>query len=116
MTHSTVEDMLKLLDLEKIEENIFRGESRDIGGKSVFGGQVLGQALAAAWDLPGVARSALSFEGAVHWQRGMYEAAMIRLERCLKIRESIGDKNGIAWTEVIGAPAYLRSISARIAS
>src|SRR5512138_207815 len=48
MTHSTVEDMLKLLDLEKIEENIFRGESRNIGGKSVFGGQVLGQALAAA--------------------------------------------------------------------
>ncbi len=48
MTHSSVEDMLKLLDLERIEENIFRGESRDIGGKSVFGGQVLGQALAAA--------------------------------------------------------------------
>lgn len=48
MTHSSVEDMLKQLDLEQIEENIFRGESRDIGGKSVFGGQVLGQALAAA--------------------------------------------------------------------
>ncbi|TWJ17479.1 acyl-CoA thioesterase II [Geobacter argillaceus] len=48
MMHSSVEDMLKLLDLEQIEENIFRGESRDIGGKSVFGGQVLGQALAAA--------------------------------------------------------------------
>jgi acyl-CoA thioesterase-2 len=48
MMHSSVEDMLQLLDLEQIEENIFRGESRDIGGKSVFGGQVLGQALTAA--------------------------------------------------------------------
>src|SRR5512145_2212679 len=44
----SLRDMLRVLDLEKIEENIFRGESRDIGGKSVFGGQVLGQALAAA--------------------------------------------------------------------
>jgi acyl-CoA thioesterase-2 len=41
-------DLLTLLELERIEENIFRGESRDIGGKRVFGGQVLGQALSAA--------------------------------------------------------------------
>jgi acyl-CoA thioesterase-2 len=41
-------DLLSLLELERIEENIFRGESRDIGSKRVFGGQVLGQALSAA--------------------------------------------------------------------
>jgi len=41
-------DLLRLLDLERIEENIFRGESRDIGSARVFGGQVLGQALSAA--------------------------------------------------------------------
>jgi acyl-CoA thioesterase-2 len=41
-------DLLQLLDLEQIEENIFRGESRDIGSARVFGGQVLGQALSAA--------------------------------------------------------------------
>jgi acyl-CoA thioesterase-2 len=41
-------DLLHLLKLERIEENIFRGESRDIGGAQVFGGQVLGQALSAA--------------------------------------------------------------------
>ncbi len=41
-------DLLTLLELERIEENIFRGESRDIGSKRVFGGQVLGQALSAA--------------------------------------------------------------------
>ncbi len=41
-------DLLKLLELERIEKNIFRGQSRDIGSKRVFGGQVLGQALTAA--------------------------------------------------------------------
>jgi acyl-CoA thioesterase-2 len=39
---------LKLLELERIEDRIFRGESRDLGGARVFGGQVLGQALTAA--------------------------------------------------------------------
>lgn len=41
-------DLVAVLDLETIEENIFRGPSRDIGSPQVFGGQVLGQALAAA--------------------------------------------------------------------
>jgi acyl-CoA thioesterase-2 len=45
---SVVEDLLGLLDLERIEENIYRGDSRDIGSPQVFGGQVLGQALSAA--------------------------------------------------------------------
>lgn len=41
-------DLITLLELEPIEENIFRGQSRDIGTPQVFGGQVLGQALVAA--------------------------------------------------------------------
>jgi len=41
-------DLLQLLELERIEDNIFRGESRDVGSDRVFGGQVLGQALSAA--------------------------------------------------------------------
>jgi acyl-CoA thioesterase-2 len=41
-------DLVKLLELERIEDRIFRGESRDLGGSRVFGGQVLGQALTAA--------------------------------------------------------------------
>ncbi|BCR04713.1 acyl-CoA thioesterase II [Desulfuromonas versatilis] len=43
-----VQDLVKHLTLERLEENLFRGESRDVGQKSVFGGQVLGQALMAA--------------------------------------------------------------------
>ncbi|MCP3999519.1 MAG: acyl-CoA thioesterase II [Gammaproteobacteria bacterium] len=41
-------DLLSLLRPEKIKEDVFRGESRDIGTPQVFGGQVLAQALAAA--------------------------------------------------------------------
>ena len=41
-------DLLSLLELERLEERIFRGQSRDIGSPRVFGGQVLGQALTAA--------------------------------------------------------------------
>lgn len=46
--HPVLEDLIALLTLERIEENIFRGDSRDIGSPQVFGGQVLGQALSAA--------------------------------------------------------------------
>ena len=41
-------DLLGLLQLERLERDLFRGESRDIGNPQVFGGQVLGQALTAA--------------------------------------------------------------------
>lgn len=47
--HPVLKDLLQLLQLERIEDNIFRGESRDIGSAQVFGGQVLGQALSAAY-------------------------------------------------------------------
>ncbi|MFH1152466.1 MAG: acyl-CoA thioesterase II [Pseudomonadota bacterium] len=45
---NVLEELLVLLKLEKIEENIFRGQSQDLGFGNVFGGQVLGQALSAA--------------------------------------------------------------------
>ena len=43
-----VSELIDLLALERLEDNLFRGQSRDIGTKYVFGGQVLGQALSAA--------------------------------------------------------------------
>ncbi|MDX1403070.1 MAG: acyl-CoA thioesterase II [Woeseiaceae bacterium] len=46
--HAVLSDLIELLQLERIEENYFRGQSRDIGSAQVFGGQVLGQALSAA--------------------------------------------------------------------
>ena len=44
-----VGDLLRQFDLERLEVNLFRGESRDIGSPQVYGGQVLGQALMAAY-------------------------------------------------------------------
>ncbi len=41
-------ELVSLLTLERIEKNLFRGASQDLGWGTVFGGQVLGQALAAA--------------------------------------------------------------------
>lgn len=45
---SPVTELVDLLALERLEDNLFRGQSRDIGTKYVFGGQVLGQSLSAA--------------------------------------------------------------------
>ncbi|MEV3993109.1 acyl-CoA thioesterase II [Streptomyces sp. NPDC049837] len=43
-----LDDLLDLLDLERIEQDIFRGESRSAIVPRVFGGQVAAQALVAA--------------------------------------------------------------------
>ena len=50
MTYSnnTIEELLQLMELETLEDNLFRGESRDIGTSRVFGGQVLAQSIIAA--------------------------------------------------------------------
>ena len=50
MVHSnnTTKELLQLLELEALEVNLFRGESRDIGTPRVFGGQVLAQSVIAA--------------------------------------------------------------------
>jgi acyl-CoA thioesterase II len=43
-----IEGLIRTLDLEKLEENLFRGVSPQIGWQRVFGGQVIAQALVAA--------------------------------------------------------------------
>jgi acyl-CoA thioesterase-2 len=43
-----VEELLATLDLERLEVNLFRGRSPNVGWQRVFGGQVIGQALVAA--------------------------------------------------------------------
>src|SRR5437868_7200961 len=45
---AAIEDLLKILDLEPLEVNLFRGRSPQAGWQRVFGGQVIGQALVAA--------------------------------------------------------------------
>jgi acyl-CoA thioesterase II len=46
MAHA-VDELIATLDLEPLEHNLFRGRSPQVGRKRVFGGQVVGQALAA---------------------------------------------------------------------
>lgn len=46
--HAILAELVSHLALERLEDNLFRGPSRDIGTAQVFGGQVLGQALKAA--------------------------------------------------------------------
>ena len=46
--NNTTEELLQLMELEPLEVNLFRGESRDIGTPRVFGGQVLAQSVIAA--------------------------------------------------------------------
>lgn len=48
MGQPAVDDLIRLLDLEAIEVNIFRGSSPTVKRQRVFGGQVAGQALVAA--------------------------------------------------------------------
>jgi len=43
-----VDSLLKAIELEKIDKNIFRGTSHDVGSPQVYGGQALSQALHAA--------------------------------------------------------------------
>jgi acyl-CoA thioesterase-2 len=45
---AAVAQLIALLDLEKLEENLFRGTSPQSTWQRVFGGQVIGQALVAA--------------------------------------------------------------------
>ena len=59
--------LLEILSLERIEENLFRGESQDLGWGRVFGGQVLGQALSAAEQtVPGAGTPAVRGAHSLH--------------------------------------------------
>ena len=46
-------ELVDLLKLERLEADLFRGQSQDLGWGQVFGGQVLGQALSAAGQTVG---------------------------------------------------------------
>ncbi|MDN3610457.1 acyl-CoA thioesterase II [Vibrio ostreicida] len=43
-----LDELLELLQLEKLEEGLFRGQSENLGLPQVYGGQVIGQALSGA--------------------------------------------------------------------
>ncbi len=56
-------ELIRVLSLERIEENIFRGESQNLGWGRVFGGQVVSQALSAAEQTVPEGRTVHSLHG-----------------------------------------------------
>jgi acyl-CoA thioesterase-2 len=48
MTTTAMSELLDILDLEKLEHNLFRGRSPNLDWQRVFGGQTIAQALVAA--------------------------------------------------------------------
>lgn len=56
-------DLVSLLRLERLDRDLFRGRSQDLGWGAIFGGQVVGQALSAAAQTVGEARSVHSLHG-----------------------------------------------------
>ncbi len=61
--HGPIDDLLRLLDLEPLEVNIYRGRNRDLGAERVYGGQVFAQALVAARRTVAEGREAHSAHG-----------------------------------------------------
>lgn len=47
---NVLDELIQLLALERIEENLYRGQSQDLGWGTVYGGQVIGQSLSAAMN------------------------------------------------------------------
>ena len=69
-------DLLRQFELERLEVNLFRGVSRDIGSPQVFGGQVLGQALMAAYETVEPRREVHSLH-AYFLRRGDFNAPIV---------------------------------------
>jgi acyl-CoA thioesterase-2 len=74
--HEGLAELLRLLELEQLEINLFRGVSRDIGSPQVFGGQVLGQSLRAAYGTVEPDRIAHSLH-AYFLRRGDFNAPIV---------------------------------------
>ena len=96
-----LDELLDLLGLERIEENLFRGQSQDLGWGAVFGGQVLGQALSAAEQTVPSDRGVHSFHS-YFLRRGdaqkpiVYEVDPIRDGRSFTTRRVRAVQNGKA--------------------
>ena len=55
-----LDELIQTLNLEKLEENLFRGQSEQTAWGRVFGGQVIGQALSATQETVDNSRKAHS--------------------------------------------------------
>lgn len=98
---SAVENLVALLDLEHLEQNLFRGVSPKEGWQRVFGGQVIGQALVAASNTVEDSRPCHSLHG--YFMRPgdpkvpiIYEVERIRDGRSFTTRRVVAIQHGRA--------------------
>lgn len=94
-------ELLGTLDLERLEVNLFRGRSPDVGWQRVYGGQVIGQALVAACRTVETDRMAHSLHG--YFMRPgdpsvpiIYEVERIRDGRSFLTRRVVALQHGHA--------------------
>ncbi|MCH9679908.1 MAG: acyl-CoA thioesterase II [Deltaproteobacteria bacterium] len=94
-------ELIELLRLERIEKNLFRGQSQDLGWGAIFGGQVLGQALSAAAQTVPDARPVHSLHGYFLRQGDakapvVYDVDCIRDGKSFTTRRVVAIQNGRA--------------------
>jgi len=98
--NALLNSLVSLLNMETIEENLFRGASQDLGFRQLFGGQVLGQALSAASQTVDSARQANSLHG--YFLRAgdpnkpvVYQVERVRDGATFSTRRVMGIQNGL---------------------
>ncbi len=112
MTRSVADELADLLTLERLEDNLFRGQSRDIGTRYVFGGQVLGQALSAAQQTVDPSRHAHSLH-AYFLRAGDIEAPIVYAVERARDGHSFSSRRVLAIQH--GQPILNGSVSFQIA-
>lgn len=98
---NVLQELVELLRLERIEQNLFRGQSQDLGWGAIFGGQVLGQALSAASQTVPAERVVHSLHGYFLRQGDasipvVYDVDCIRDGRSFTTRRVVAIQNGRA--------------------
>ena len=96
-----LQELVELLRLERIEQNLFRGQSQDLGWGAIFGGQVLGQALSAATQTVPPERAVHSLHGYFLRQGDaklpvVYDVDCIRDGKSFTTRRVVAIQNGRA--------------------
>ncbi len=92
---SVLHELVELLQLERLEQNLFRGQSRDPGWGTVYGGQVLGQALSAAAQTVPTERVAHSLHG-YFLRRGDVNAPIVYDVDCIRDGKSFTTRRVVA--------------------
>jgi len=96
-----LQQLIERLRLERIEHNLFRGQSQDLGWGAIFGGQVLGQALSAATQTVPDDRAVHSMHGYFLRQGDasrpvVYDVDCIRDGKSFTTRRVVAIQNGQA--------------------